>query len=136
MDEDNYDDEQFEEDEVQQSLPGGTSQGEIDEPHSHSGLCSWKAISYDEIELGEQLGGGSMGLVHRGTYKGKPVAVKTLVSCIRHSICTSDTPKFVMARQETAAGVGGLGFRYVWGGKLTRNNAFHTSRKHCLENIS
>lgn len=62
---DNYDDEQF----------------EIDEPQPHSGLCSWEAISYDEIELGEQLGGGSMGLVHRGTYQGEPVAVKTLVSC-------------------------------------------------------
>ena len=76
MSEDNYDDEQFEEDEVQ-SLPEGTSQGEIDQPQAG---CSWKAISYDEVQLGEQLGGGSMGLVHRGTYKGEPVAVKTLVS--------------------------------------------------------
>lgn len=79
MNEDNYDDEQFEEDEVQ-SFPEGTSQSEIDEPRSHC-LCSWKVISYDDVELGEQLGGGSMGLVHRGTYKGEPVAVKTLVSC-------------------------------------------------------
>lgn len=77
MNEDGYDDEQFEEDELQ-ALPQGTSPGEIDEPHQQS---SWKVISYDEIELGEQLGGGSMGMVHHGTYRGEPVAVKTLVSC-------------------------------------------------------
>eukprot|EP00752_Nemacystus_decipiens_P011886 g10539.t1 len=78
MTEDNYGNEQFEEDEIQQSLPESTSQGEIDEPQPQSGFCSWNAISYDDLELGEQLGGGSMGLVHRGTFEGKPVAVKTL----------------------------------------------------------
>lgn len=92
MNEDNYDDEQFEEDEVQ-PLPEGTSQGEIDEPQPQSGLCSWKAILCDEVELGEQLGGGSMGLVHRGTYKGEPVAVKTLVRhCIWNNIGAPYTP--------------------------------------------
>eukprot|EP00903_Cladosiphon_okamuranus_P019661 g18074.t1 len=79
MDEDNYDDEQFEEDEAHQpSLPEGTSEGEIDKTPQQFDVCSWKAISYDELELGEQLGGGSMGLVYRGTYKQRPVAVKTL----------------------------------------------------------
>lgn len=39
----------------------------------------WKTISFDEIELGEKIGGGSVGLVHRGKYLGKEVALKTLV---------------------------------------------------------
>lgn len=102
MDEENYDDEQFEEDEVQQqSLPETTSEGEIDKPPQQSGLlCSWKAISYDEIELGEQLGGGSMGLVYRGTYKRKSVAVKTLVSRIIPSICTPNMPKIMFVERD------------------------------------
>ncbi|CAN0434669.1 unnamed protein product, partial [Laminaria digitata] len=41
---------------------------------------NWKTISFEEVEVGEQLGGGSVGLVHRGAYAGKAVALKTLVS--------------------------------------------------------
>lgn len=41
---------------------------------------NWENIEFDQIEIGEQIGGGSVGLVHRGLYKGKPVALKTLVS--------------------------------------------------------
>ncbi|CAM9587396.1 unnamed protein product [Ectocarpus sp. 12 AP-2014] len=60
QEEDEYGDETFEEeDEVPPSV-------------------SWKTIEFDEIFLGERLGGGSVGLVHRGQYKGKNVAVKTL----------------------------------------------------------
>lgn len=40
----------------------------------------WENIEFDAVEIGEQIGGGSVGLVHRGLYMGKPVALKTLVS--------------------------------------------------------
>lgn len=63
---DDYEDESFEEDEKTLS------------PVDNSG--NWKTISFEEVELGEQLGGGSVGLVHRGAYAGKAVALKTLVS--------------------------------------------------------
>lgn len=118
---DDYDDEQFEEDEVQQT-PEGTSQGEVDEQQPQSELCSWKAISYDEIELGEHLGGGSMGLVHRGTYKGDPVAVKTLVSSSRHSAlktCTLDPPKSLVPRWDRGWLRNSSSCRIVFSGSLS-----------------
>lgn len=62
QEEDEYGDEAFEEED------------EVPPP-----VC-WKTIKFDEISLGERLGGGSVGLVHRGQYKGENVAVKTLVS--------------------------------------------------------
>lgn len=63
---DEYDDETFEEDEEQTPF--------------HGERGSWKTIDFEEVELGEQLGGGSVGLVHRGTYSGEAVALKILVS--------------------------------------------------------
>ena len=85
MNEDEYDDEQFEEDEV--TSPPGRLSSDALEPQQQSSVCSWKAIDLGEIELGEQLGGGSVGLVHRGTYHGEVVALKTLVSAARCLIC-------------------------------------------------
>lgn len=61
-----YEDESFEEDE-------GPTLSPVDNGN-------WKTISFEEVEVGEQLGGGSVGLVHRGAYAGKAVALKTLVS--------------------------------------------------------
>lgn len=60
----------------------GDESFEDDEGHTLSpvGNGNWKTISFEEVELGEQLGGGSVGLVHRGAYAGKAVALKTLVS--------------------------------------------------------
>lgn len=66
-----YDDEYFEEDE-------GHALSSADKG-------SWKEISFEEVELGEQLGGGSVGLVHRGAYAGKAVALKTLVG-VRYTV--------------------------------------------------
>jgi predicted Ser/Thr protein kinase len=37
-------------------------------------------IEYDELEVGEQLGAGSYGAVHKATWKGTEVAVKVMVS--------------------------------------------------------
>lgn len=86
MNEDEYDDERFEDEDEAQSLPQGygregISRDEVEpQKQSFSHECSWKAICIDEVELGEQLGGGSVGLVHRGMYRGERVALKTLVS--------------------------------------------------------
>ena len=38
----------------------------------------WKEIPFDSIEIEEQIGGGGVGLVHRGYYQDREVAVKTL----------------------------------------------------------
>lgn len=87
-----YDGEQFEEDEA--TLPPRRKlSGELDQ-HQQSSLCSWKTIDLGEIELGEQLGGGSVGLVHRGIYRGELVALKMLVSEKRDF--GSQQPRFFM----------------------------------------
>jgi hypothetical protein len=41
-----------------------------------SGNDDWE-IEYDELEVGEQLGAGGYGEVHKATWKGTEVAVKT-----------------------------------------------------------
>lgn len=69
--EDEYDDDEFEEEDDASDGRQGLSQGE---------RRNWKTISFDEIELGDIIGGGSVGLVHRGYYQGRAVALKTLVS--------------------------------------------------------
>lgn len=69
--EDEYDYDEFEEEDETPDGPQGSSQRETRD---------WKTISFDEVELGDQIGGGSVGLVHRGCYEGKAVALKTLVS--------------------------------------------------------
>ncbi|GMH65033.1 hypothetical protein TL16_g04102 [Triparma laevis f. inornata] len=38
----------------------------------------WKEIPFNSIEIEEQIGGGGVGLVHRGYYQDREVAVKTL----------------------------------------------------------
>lgn len=78
---DGYEDELFEEEEDESHSQGSAE--------AHEG--DWKSISFDEVQLGERIGGGSVGLVHRGTYMGKAVALKTLVSeIVLHS--TLNTP--------------------------------------------
>lgn len=87
VNEDEYNDERFEDEDETQSLPQGHGRERISlddvEPHNKEQSfyheCSWKTIRLDEVELGEQLGGGSVGLVHRGKYQGGKVALKTLV---------------------------------------------------------
>lgn len=88
VNEDEYDDERFEDEDEAESRPRdhGRKRTSLDEvePQNMGSFsqdeCSWKAIRLDEVELGEQLGGGSVGLVHRGMYRGERVALKTLVS--------------------------------------------------------
>lgn len=77
---DGYDDESFEEeDEVKEERGKKPGPGELRGSYEVV-RGDWKSISFDEVELGEQIGSGSIGLVRRGKYLGKPVALKTLVS--------------------------------------------------------
>lgn len=43
---------------------------------------NWKNIAFNEVEIGEQIGGGSVGIIYRGYYQGKKIALKTLVSAL------------------------------------------------------
>lgn len=38
----------------------------------------WQLVSLEELDLSERLAAGAMGAVHAGTFRGRPVAVKTL----------------------------------------------------------
>jgi len=42
------------------------------------GEVSWSHIPFEDIEMGERIGGGGAGMIFRGWYKGEPVALKTL----------------------------------------------------------
>lgn len=42
----------------------------------------WKDISFEDIELGNRIGGGGVGVVYEGWLGNKAVALKTLVSLI------------------------------------------------------
>lgn len=68
----------FEEDEgkkgAQSNTPG------CPQTLSQGDNSNWKTIELDEVDVGAQIGGGSVGIVHRGVYMGTPVAIKTLVS--------------------------------------------------------
>ncbi|CAK5221495.1 unnamed protein product [Aphanomyces euteiches] len=39
---------------------------------------SWKSIRFQELTVGDKIGGGGVGIVYRGKYLSKPVALKTL----------------------------------------------------------
>lgn len=45
---------------------------------SKDGGQSWEQIKFDELEVGERIGGGGVGVIYRGYYKDQPVALKTL----------------------------------------------------------
>jgi serine/threonine protein kinase len=38
----------------------------------------WDHIDFSEIEIGEKIGGGGLGVIYSGRWKGEPVALKTL----------------------------------------------------------
>ena len=40
--------------------------------------AAWKHIDFEEVELGEIIGGGGVGVIYMGWYKDKAVALKTL----------------------------------------------------------
>lgn len=41
-------------------------------------IPNWANIDFDEIELGERIGGGGVGIIYKGWWRNKPVALKTL----------------------------------------------------------
>jgi serine/threonine protein kinase len=38
----------------------------------------WEHINFDEIDLGDRIGGGGVGIVYNGWFRGRSVALKTL----------------------------------------------------------
>jgi hypothetical protein len=43
-------------------------------------------IEETKLMIGERMGNGSFGVVHKGTYNGKPVAIKVCIRCKRISL--------------------------------------------------
>jgi serine/threonine protein kinase len=43
-----------------------------------SSIPTWANVSFQEVELGERIGGGGVGIIYRGYWRDKPVALKTL----------------------------------------------------------
>ena len=43
-----------------------------------SSLTGWANVDFNELELGEQIGGGGVGIIYKGWWKDKPVGLKTL----------------------------------------------------------
>ena len=35
----------------------------------------WEHINFDEIDLGDRIGGGGVGIVYNGWFRGRPVAL-------------------------------------------------------------
>jgi serine/threonine protein kinase len=42
------------------------------------GLQGWANVAFGEIELGDRIGGGGVGIIYKGWWKDEPVALKTL----------------------------------------------------------
>jgi hypothetical protein len=40
---------------------------------------SWENIRFQDLTVGECIGGGGVAIVYRGIYRKKPIALKTLV---------------------------------------------------------
>ena len=61
---------------------------------------TWDDIAYEDVEIGDQIGGGGFALVYKGKYKGKSVALKTLVRktrlAILLSMLTQDTHSLIL----------------------------------------
>lgn len=46
--------------------------------------AGWEDVDFKEIELGDKIGGGGFAVVFYGKWRGKRVALKTLVGCTVH----------------------------------------------------
>lgn len=44
----------------------------------NSVLPSWANVDFGEIELGDRIGGGGVGIIYQGFWRNEPVALKTL----------------------------------------------------------
>ena len=54
------------------------SSGEGKSSEEGKGGGGWEHIDFQEIDLGERIGGGGVGIVFNGWFRGRPVALKTL----------------------------------------------------------
>jgi serine/threonine protein kinase len=45
---------------------------------ANNSIPTWANVPFHEIEVGDRIGGGGVGIIYRGTWKRKPVALKTL----------------------------------------------------------
>jgi hypothetical protein len=60
--------------------PAAASSGHSTQLFSgHSNAQQWEDVNYEDVILGKKLGGGGFAIVYSGTWKGKSVALKTLV---------------------------------------------------------
>lgn len=41
-------------------------------------IPSWELIDFADIEVGDRIGGGGVGVIYNGYFRGKPVALKAL----------------------------------------------------------
>lgn len=48
------------------------------EDDSDCALQGWANVNFSEIELGERIGGGGVGIIYKGWFRDEPVALKTL----------------------------------------------------------
>ncbi len=56
------------------------SKGKAESKHDDDScsLQGWSNIAFSEIELGDRIGGGGAGVIYKGWFQDKPVALKTL----------------------------------------------------------
>ena len=52
-------------------------QAEREDTGAGAGGGGWTNIDFSDIELEDKIGGGGVGIVYNGRYKGEPVALKT-----------------------------------------------------------
>jgi serine/threonine protein kinase len=46
--------------------------------HEDTPLPSWALIEFDDIHVGDMIGGGGVGIIYKGQFRGKQVALKAL----------------------------------------------------------
>lgn len=71
--EDDYEDDFEDEFEEESHKKSEGKQGDVQDDGG-----GWTNIDFGDIELEDQIGGGGVGIVYNGRYKGEPVALKTL----------------------------------------------------------
>ena len=54
------------------------SEKSIDNREDDESSRGWDNIEFSEIEIGEKIGGGGVGVIYNGWYRGEAVALKTL----------------------------------------------------------
>lgn len=54
------------------------AEGKFTEEDDLNSIPEWADVDFNEVELGDRIGGGGVGIVYRGWWKGSSVALKTL----------------------------------------------------------